>query len=189
MAQAMVEQYRLDRLWVVPTGNAWHKATRLGPAHHRLAMTRLAFSGLSGVVVDDRELQRQGPSYTIDTLTALVAEQPPARWFVLMGRDQWLRFPTWHRWQDIARLATLVVADREDQQSAEGIFDAKKPDLQPAAAGVRSEPLHWQTMALSSSAVRQHLRPPPDGGAATQAMVPAAVASYISQHHLYSDHS
>lgn len=175
MAQALVRQFGVQRLWVVPTGNAWHKATHLSPAEHRLAMARLAFADVPEAVVDDRELHRQGPSYTIDTLTELQAEQPPAHWLVLMGQDQWDRFTTWHRWQDVARNATVVVAARAYSESAGAQFDFKN-------VGADCRALDWQAMDLSSTTVRQSVQ-----GAAT--MVPPAVARYISQHHLYPNHS
>lgn len=197
MAQALVRQFGVQRLWVVPTGNAWHKATHLSPAEHRLAMARLAFADVPEAVVDERELHRQGPSYTIDTLTELQAEQPPAHWLVLMGQDQWDRFTTWHRWQDVARLATVVVAERALESSGgalQGIKNSGDPQRAtspgapaltlPAGApsGMDCRVLEWQAMDLSSTAIRQSSH-----GAAT--MVLPAVARYISQHHLYPNHS
>ena len=62
LAQAALEQFGLDMLYVIPTGQAWHKARVLSAPEHRLAMTRLAFAGMPRVRVDERELQRAGPS-------------------------------------------------------------------------------------------------------------------------------
>lgn len=182
MAQALVQQFGVDRLWVVPTGNAWHKTTHLSAGEHRLAMARLAFADVPHAVVDERELHRNGPSYTIDTLTELQVEQPPAHWLVLMGRDQWLRFTTWHRWQDIARSATLVVAERAFPSSGEDLLDGQIHLPEAAPPGMDCRPLDWAAMDLSSTAARQ-------AGAGVSTMVPEAVARYISQHHLYPHHS
>jgi nicotinate-nucleotide adenylyltransferase len=189
MAQALVRQFGVQRLWVVPTGNAWHKASHLSPAEHRLAMAKLAFADVPEAVVDERELHRQGPSYTIDTLTELQAEQPAAHWLLLMGQDQWDRFTTWHRWQDVAQIATIVVAARAYSESAIANFSSQtsppvpplaRPEGAPARLDCRA--LDWQAMAMSSTAVRQ-------SGEGATTMVPLAVARYISQHHLYPNHS
>ncbi len=74
LARAAIEQMQLSELRILPTGQAWHKARPLSPAPHRLAMARLAFEGLPQATVDDRELRREGPTYTVDTLRELAAE-------------------------------------------------------------------------------------------------------------------
>ena len=66
MAEAALVQFQLDHLHIVPTGDAWHKPRALSGATHRAQMARLAFGHLAGVTVNEVELQRQGPSYTID---------------------------------------------------------------------------------------------------------------------------
>ena len=68
LVKTAVADLQLDELRVIPTGQAWHKPRALSPAHHRLAMAQLAFADLPNVLVDPRETQRVGPSYTVDTL-------------------------------------------------------------------------------------------------------------------------
>ena len=68
--------------------------------------------------IDPRELDRAGPSYTVDTLRALHAEQPGTRWWLVIGQDQYARFDTWHEWREILALAGLAVAARDDQPCA-----------------------------------------------------------------------
>lgn len=186
MARAFIAQCALDRLLVLPTGQAWHKPSQpLSPAHHRVAMAGLAFDRLPHTTVDPRETRRAGPSFTIDTLEALQAENPGAQWFLLMGADQWARFATWHRWRDIASTATIVVADRPNHSGDE--LSKSLQNTWPADAGAaHAVPLQWQPRPLSSTLVRSHIE-----GAAGQAhrawpMVPPAVARYISQHQLYT---
>ena len=85
LAGVAVDQLALDELRIFPTGQAWHKARPLSPSVHRLAMARLAFQGLPRVVVDPRELEREGPTYTVDTLFEIFSHG-----FLLgveMGRD------------------------------------------------------------------------------------------------------
>jgi len=110
LAQHAIAQFRLDELRVIPTGDAWHKTRALTPSPHRLAMTRLAFAHVPQAMVDTREIDRLGPTYTLDTLLALQGEQPDAELFLFIGADQARAFKTWHRWQDIEHLATVVVA-------------------------------------------------------------------------------
>lgn len=185
MAQAFVQQFELDRLWVVPTGHAWHKAALSTSPVHRLAMARLAFANVPQAQVDDRELKRAGASYTIDTLESLAAEYPEADWFLLMGLDQWLNFNQWHRWEDIARMATISVAERPEYKSALGQKALKfAPESIPPGCTARR--LDWQPVALSSTGVRAQWVHGPVVAESAMAMVPPAIARYISLHQLYT---
>ena len=124
LALAAIETLGLDELRIVPTGQAWHKARLLSPPEHRLAMTRLAFQDLPRAVVDERELQRSGPTFTIDTLEALQAEQPDAQLYLIMGADQFAAFHQWHRWQAIIEVAIICIAGRALATPADAEFDA-----------------------------------------------------------------
>jgi nicotinate-nucleotide adenylyltransferase len=171
LAQAAVQQLQLDGLRVVPTGQAWHKDRPLTPPQHRLAMAQLAFGDLAKVVVDERELRRTGPTYTVDTLRELRAERPGAELFLVMGEDQAAAFTNWREWQAIAALATLCVAER--------------PQAEPAAlpAQVRVHRLALPPMDESATDIRARLT----SGQDIAHLVPPGVASYIDQHHLYKN--
>ena len=171
VAQAALDQLGLDELRIIPTGQAWHKSRPLTPAADRLAMVRLAFAGWPRVVIDDRELARSGPTYTIDTLEALRLEQPHSEFYLVIGGDQWASFTTWKRWQDVAARSRLCVADR--------------PDLaRDGPTGLPVTHLQMVPMALSATDLREHLGA---GRSIAQRAgdLPAAVARYISEHHLY----
>jgi nicotinate-nucleotide adenylyltransferase len=174
LAQAAVQQLALDRLYVFPTGNAWHKDRGLTPAEHRLAMARLAFAGLDAVQVDDRELRRSGPTYSIDTLRELQAEHPGAQLYLLMGEDQAASFARWHAWQDIARMAVLCVAGRGSGDGLQAL---------EALPGVRVHRLALPQMAESATEIRARLARKQD----IIALVEPAVARYIETHQLYED--
>jgi nicotinate-nucleotide adenylyltransferase len=174
LARAAVEQLALDELRVLPTGDAWHKARGLTEARHRLAMTGLAFAPVPRACIDDRELRRSGPTYTIDTLRELVEEQPATRWFLLMGEDQAASFASWREWAAIAALAELCVAHRG------GAEEQGLARLQ-ALPGVRVRVLALPAMPESATDVRARLT---DGRDITQ-LVPTGVASYIERHCLY----
>ena len=108
LAKSALAELGLGTLYVIPTGQAWHKARTLSLAEHRLAMTRLAFQNVPGVVVDDREIKRPGPTFTIDTLLALQLENPGSQLHLLMGADQFAAFEQWHQWQEIMKIAKFV---------------------------------------------------------------------------------
>ncbi len=82
------------------------------PAARRLEWVRLAIEGEPGLVADDRELRRSGPSYTVDTLASLAAEFPESQLVLLLGADAALLLHTWHRWRDLPTLAQLVFFER-----------------------------------------------------------------------------
>ncbi|MCC2676601.1 MAG: putative nicotinate-nucleotide adenylyltransferase ((+) pyrophosphorylase) [Ramlibacter sp.] len=172
LARAAIDQLRLDRLHVLPTGDAWHKARTLTAGVHRLEMARLAFAGLPQVVVDPKELERSGPTYSIDTLRELQAEHPQAELVLLMGEDQAAGFTRWRAWEDIARLAVLGVAGRG---SGAGLAALR------ALPGVRVEGLRLPQMPESATDIRARLT----AGQDIAELVPPAVASYIESHHLY----
>ncbi|MBC5785356.1 nicotinate (nicotinamide) nucleotide adenylyltransferase [Ramlibacter sp. USB13] len=173
LARAAVEQLGLDRLYVFPTGQAWHKDRALTPAEHRLAMAKLAFAAIPAVQVDDRELERTGPTYSIDTLRELQAGHPAAQLYLLMGEDQAASFTRWHAWQDIAQLAVLAVAGRG---SGEGVRALQ------ALPGVRVHSLGLPQMPESATDIRARLT----AGQDISALVEPAVARYIASHSLYT---
>ncbi len=186
VARAAIEQLALDELHVIPTGDAWHKSRPLSPARDRLALCRLAFAGWPKLRVDDRELRRAGPTYTIDTLSELRAQHPGAELFLLIGSDQAEAFARWRRAQDIVRTATVAIASRADATGASAPFDQKNalPGVQLAGAhGVRQ--LRLPALPHSSTDIRARVA----AGRGIARLVPAAVARYIADHHLYANPS
>jgi nicotinate-nucleotide adenylyltransferase len=179
LAQAALAQLALDALYIVPTGQAWHKARSLSAPEHRLAMARLAFSELAHVVVDEREFQRAGPSFTIDTLEALQAENPQAQLYLVIGNDQFAALESWHRWKDILQIAIICIANRADPARAEGRFDPKNQARHAVLT------LQLPLMPLSATNIRQHIA---SGSASRESwapLVPEPVARYIERHRLY----
>ena len=179
LVRAALAQLQLDELRVVPTGHAWHKPRPLTPAADRLAMCRLAFGELPGVVVDDRETLRAGPTYTIDTLRELAAEQPGVQLYLVMGADQARALPTWHRWQDLLQIAIVSIAERQQPERVDAGFDSN--DFPQG----RFEPLQVPLMPVSATQVRALAARPHNTGHGIAQLVPTPVARYIEQHHLY----
>ncbi len=179
LAKHAIAQFDLDELRIIPTGDAWHKARTLTPSPHRLAMTRLAFADVARVVVDPREIDRDGATYTFDTLQALQAEMPAVDWYLFIGADQANAFQTWHRWQEILGLATLVVANRPlDGQGAHVSqwHNAISPDVQR---------LDMPSLNVSATDIRAHFAQASQSAALMSAWLPAAVQHYIEKHSLY----
>jgi len=182
LAGAAIAQFGLDTLFVVPTGHAWHKSQALSAPAHRLAMARLAFESIPHVQVDEREVQRPGPTFTIDTLLALQAENPGAQIYLFIGADQFAAFRQWHRWQDILDIAIICIAGRAQSMPAQPQFEAYE------SRSSRFTLLDLPLMPVSATQIRQLTA----SGAATAGeitrLVPEAVARYISLHQLYRSH-
>ena len=179
LVRAALSQLALDALFVFPTGQAWHKPRALSPAADRLEMARQAFSDCPAVTVDQREMLRPGPTYTIDTLTELQAEWPGAQLFLVLGGDQAAALPTWHRWRDISQVAIISIASRDEATMENTVLTPENP-ISSLASG-RFQALRVPPMSLSATDVRQRVA----AGLGIDHLVPTGVARYIDQHHLY----
>lgn len=108
----MLQALRFDEVRFMPCGKPPHRGEPKAVAAIRLEMVHVATEGQPGFVVDDRELQRDGPSYSVDTLTALRNEYPRRPLALIIGMDAFLGLPGWYHWQKILELAHIVVAHR-----------------------------------------------------------------------------
>lgn len=111
-AYEVLQALQFGEVRFMPCGTPPHRGGTIASPEQRLAMVQAATAGQPGFVVDDRELHRDGPSYSVDTLTALRNEYP--RWPIglIIGMDAFLGLPKWYHWQEILRLAHIVVAHR-----------------------------------------------------------------------------
>lgn len=172
IARAAVSQLQLDELRIFPTGDAYHRRAQLTAAQHRLAMAKLAFDGLPKTSVDDREMRRAGPTYTVDTLHELQHEIRGVELFLVVGEDQARAFTSWHEWDEIARIATLCVAQRGSSAGSVNVPGAKVVTLK------------LPSMPESATAIRECV----SRGEDIASLVPAPVAGYIAAQHLYQGH-
>lgn len=108
----LLQALRFDEVRFMPCGDPPHRGMTLAPAALRLDMVRLATCDEPNFVVDDRELRREGPSYSVDTLASLREEFPGRSLCLITGMDAFLELPTWHRWDEILDFAHIVVAHR-----------------------------------------------------------------------------
>lgn len=181
IAAVALEQLPIAELLVVPAGDHPHKRRRdMAPASHRLAMSRLAFDGLADVTVDDREVRRAGPSFTVDTLAALARERPDCPLWFLIGADNLRLLPTWHDHHRLLALATVATFPRLGAS-----LDARELvglDLTPEERDALLR--HRLTMPADGVAAAD-LRARLARGERQLAELSPAVERYLVEHHLY----
>lgn len=171
LARAALDALGLDALHWVVAGQPWQKAREITPALHREAMVRAAIADEPRFVLDRSELERAGPSYTLDTVRALRAAHPQAEWFLVIGADQHAGLQSWHGWRELLGLVTLAVANRPGA--------APPVDAEVARQPYRVLPLPLLDISATECRERAARGLPLDG------RVPPAVARYIDQHGLY----
>jgi nicotinate-nucleotide adenylyltransferase len=155
------------RVLFLPAGDPWRKAgTPVTGAEHRLAMTELATDPNPHFAVDAREVRREGPTYTVETLEELCSEGHD-RLLLVLGSDALRDMEHWKEPQRIRELATLVVATRPGDDG-------------PEAAGVT--PMQMPAIDVSSTAIRERVA----AGKTIRYLVPDAVRDYIAHHQLYA---
>ena len=108
----MLQALRFEEVRFIPCGDPPHRGETYANATQRLQMVQVAVDGQSGFVVDDRELKREGPSYSFDTLKSLRAEFPLQSLGLILGMDAFLGLPRWHRWGELLDVAHIIVAHR-----------------------------------------------------------------------------
>lgn len=108
----LMQALRLSEMRFMPAGDPPHRDQTIADAELRLAMVRAAVEGQPGFTVDDREVRREGPSYSVDTLGTLRAEYPQRSLCLIVGMDAFLGLPKWRQWRELLELAHLVVAHR-----------------------------------------------------------------------------
>ena len=171
LARAALAELPLDEVRWIPAGQAWQKSRPLTAAVHREAMLRLAIDGEPRFVLDRIEIERPGPSYTLDTVRTLAAAQPATLWFLIIGHDQYAGLHTWNGWQQLLGMVTLAVANRPGQ------VREVHEDVRRFAHHVVPLPM----LDISATVVRERVA----AGEDISKLVPPAVARYIDSHRLY----
>ena len=183
---ALRDALNIETVIWLPAGEPPHRPPPVASAAHRLAMLRLALAGEPDCVIDSRELNRSGPSYTVLSLEELRAEYPDQPLCLALGLDAALGLPEWHRWREVLALAGIAVMRRPGWSLPEPLpqwwRDAQSHprDSVPTAGG-------WMRFVdippidTAAAQIREDLI----NGRSVEAKVPAAVASYIKEHELY----
>lgn len=181
---------RAETLRLIPCHQPPHRAQPGVSADRRLAMVRMAVADEPGLEVDDLELRRDGPSYSIDTLKSLRAELGDKRPLVmLLGADALLKLPSWADWQALLDWAHILAMGRPGWSfAAEGELghwwrqhEAERIDELGATPAGRT---FWQALPaldISATAIRADIR----AGHSVRWLVPDEVLNYIRRHRLY----
>lgn len=177
---------------LMPAADPPHKGPTRADAAQRAGMLHAAVGEEPGLAVDLRELRRDGPSYTVDTLRALRDEVgPDAPWAILVGADSFRALDTWSRWYELFALAHVVVARRPGSALGDGLpaavaaeargrWAASADELHAAPSGAVLA-LDQPLFRVSASEIRRRIA----AGEPWRDLVPPAVAAHISAHGLY----
>ncbi len=186
----LLQALRLSEVRFMPAGDPPHRDITIASPELRLQMVKVAIAQQPGFTVDDREMRRAGPSYSVDTLAELRADMPDRSLCLIVGMDAFLGLPKWHQWQDILKLAHLVVAHRPGWRAptmgplGEVLVDAgtgRVDDLHEAKAGRIF--IHAGTqLEISSTEGRKLIA----SGRDPRYLVPDAVRDIIQQTGCYS---
>lgn len=144
----MLQALRFEEVRFIPCGDPPHRGETFASAEDRLKMVRVAAEQQSGFVVDDIEVRRDGPSYTIDTLLSLREEFPQRSLGLILGMDAFLGLPRWHRWTEILQAAHIVVAHRPGWRA---------PDIGPLGALLSEHGTHRVNDLHESISGRIHI--------------------------------
>jgi nicotinate-nucleotide adenylyltransferase len=189
--EALAKQVAVHQVTIMPNNVPPHRPQPLANSQQRKAMVELAIAGNPLFKLDDRELQRETPSYTVETLeqlrTEIGSEQPLA---FIVGQDSLLNLQRWHRWETLLTLCHLLVCQRpgysvsmdtaEEQQWLDTHQTSSVKQLHSQPAGkiyLAQTPMY----DISATAIRQRL----EHHLPCDDLIPPAVAQFIRQHHLY----
>ena len=184
------ERLGCEQLRLLPASVPPHRQQPLASAEQRLRMLQLAVADEPGLVVDERELRRAGPSYSYDTLRELRAEfGADCSLSLVLGADACAALDSWHRWRELFELAHLVVMARPEAQLPDSgavaealrqrLTDASALDCRPAGAVVS---IALTALPVSATAIRALI----GAGRSPRYLLPDAVWRYIVEHRLYA---
>jgi nicotinate-nucleotide adenylyltransferase len=193
LATHVLNRCRLDRLLFIPAPQPPHKRQPVASFAHRAAMLDAALRDgpkQQRIRLSLIEQELPTPSYTINTIAALIERYGRNRYYLIIGADSLLDLPHWHRAEELLALVSLIVVKRDtiDRATIQQAVDALGPafffdsqqDKWVGENGMTVEYLADVELPVSSSAIRHAL-----GQGAAPAMLPAAVFTYIRDHNLY----
>lgn len=168
----------LSQVRLIPTARSPHRPDSRVPATKRLEWLKLAIAGERGLIADDREIKREGPSYTVETLRELRSWRPRTPLVLLLGADAFAHFHTWHQWREILELAHLAVVSRPGSALLPPLeADILKERHADSIEALRAVPgglwleLPLPLLEISSTRIRRLLR----GGHSVRGLVPDAI--------------
>jgi nicotinate-nucleotide adenylyltransferase len=176
-AQEAYIQLELERVILIPARQPPHKPVDEEPGvEHRLKLCRLAVEGDRRFEVSELELNREGPSYTADTLSSLHSSAPDTDLYLILGGDIAAGLPEWHEPERVLSLATVAVAKRRGTPR-----EVVEESLARLRGGEHTRFFHMPRIGVSSTFIRERVRT----GQSIRYLVPDKVAGYIAEEGLY----
>ena len=173
-ASEVASRFDLDEVVFVPTGEPYHKSTRVSTAEHRYLMAVIATAANPRFWVSRVDIDRGGPTYTVDTIRDIAAIRPGAELFFITGADALAQILSWRHAADALKLARFVGVTRPGYDLSDAHLPSDTVQLVDVPA-----------MAISSSDVRERVA----AGNPIWYLVPDGIVQYINKHHLYvADH-
>lgn len=173
-AETAREALALDLVAFVPAAVPPHRSEPRGRPEDRLAMTRLATETHASFETWDTELRRPGPSYTVETVAALLGERPADSFVLVVGADTWPEMSAWREPERLLSLVEVAVVDRPG--APQGPLAAPFPDVRGVVR------VDGPSLPISSTAIRDRVR----RGLSVRYLVTDSVADYIAERSLYS---
>ena len=188
--QQALRALELQELRFIPAAHPPHRQTPAAACEHRLRMVELAVAEYPGLRVDDREICREGPSYTVVTLESLRAENETQPICLLMGTDAFRGIESWYRWERLLQLSHIVVLQRPGWRTPTAnedlplwardlVCDDSRQLARRTSGMIVFQPVTPQD--ISASKIRMMIA----RGDSVQGMLPDAVWSYIRGNQLY----
>lgn len=180
LAEAYRRSLQLDRIYFVPAASPpWKAGEEIAPAPDRLQMVRLAVQNNPFWVVSDCELQREGVSYTVDTVQLFQRLFPADDLFLIVGSDQFLQFERWKAYKTIASAVTVCTAPRAHGLSRAQLLEHGRMIGLPRVFVLK--PDTYSVLEISSTEIRTRLH----AHQSIRGLVPAEVEKYIYERGLY----
>jgi nicotinate-nucleotide adenylyltransferase len=178
VAEEAREALGLERVLFVPAGQPPHKPPgSVSAVRDRVAMVELAIAGNDAFELSTVEVERDGPSFTVDTVEALSAADPAATLHLILSAETFAELPTWHEPERLFETARMAVVPREGYPAPDPAWLGRAfPGRED-----RVDYLEGPRLGLSSTALRARVA----AGRSIRYLVPPAVEAYIVEHHLY----
>jgi nicotinate-nucleotide adenylyltransferase len=193
MAQELADGLGMDEVRFIPSANPPHKDSVTVSAEHRAAMVKLAIADNPLFTLDKRELEREGTSYTIDTLISLREELGnDTALCLMMGSDAFIKLNTWHRWQELLDYAHIILVQRPNQGKPqeplpEELQRLLRDHYAEDVSALREESaglINMQAISaqdISATQIRESLK----HGVSMRYLLPEEVIEYVQQQNIY----
>lgn len=189
LALELYQQLDLQEVRLIPCKKPVLSKIAQATAEQRLAMLKLVVPNQPNFIIDERELQRKTPSYTVDTLISLRQELGEIPLALILGEDAFFSLPNWHRWQELIKLTHFIVVPRPGFSA---VTNSPKTDFKPqqiiqdpklltAAPGGYIFFPKVTSLAISSTLIRQQIK----NGFNPRYLLPDAVLKFIQEENLY----